>query len=345
MSKDKLQELLDMKDEDLDPTKLFNEEDDDADDKSEKNDDDDSDKADEDDKKEENSLSPEDWKRERAGLLKGITEERKKRQEFQRRLDTLTGTVNTILDKRSNQDADESGEKKKQVAIPIEVDEEGNDVLPVDKLDVILSPYKKEIENLRQMISANQQYTQSQTEQNRALQEILGEDEQFPKAYQKYTKARNWANQRVVEWQQDNGYSGAMTADQALDYVFTPELEAEFQEAFPGADLDSIVGMGQRAFRKSLKSLISKTPETPSDDEPEDDKKKDRKKEEQSRFQKVLKKPSGLAESRNSKKGQLSVAERASSLSAKDFLELTDKEAEMLEQALLDEEKSDGVKF
>jgi len=339
-----LEELLEMDESDLDPEKLMAE---DAD--AEDANDDDSNKDDKNDSDSEEDKP--DWDRERAGLLKGIQEERKKRQKFesqlkdsQRRLDTLTGTVQAILQNRSKQDAADEGEKKTP-KIVIEQDDEGNDVLPVDKLDVILAPYKEEIENLRQMISASTQQVQQNAEQTNALQEILGEDERFPRAHNKYIKARTWANNKVIEWLHDNGYQqgSTMTGEQAMDYVFTPELESEFSELFPKASLEHIVGNSKRSFRKALMSLSE---EPTSDDDADDDAElKARKKEQNDRFQKVLKKPSGLADSRNSKSGTLSVSDRVGELSADELVNMTDKEAAELERLLLAEEKSDGIKF
>lgn len=277
--------------------------------------------------------------RENAGLLKGMKEERKKRQDFQSRLDVLTGTVNAILEKRGKGAADpDSGDSKKKPVIAIEVDEDGNDVLPVDKLETVLSPYKQEIMNLRQLISAQHNIAQNDKTNDKALQIILGEDERYPKAYTKYSKARNWANQQVVEWQQENGWQGPMTGEQALEMVFEGNLEAEFSKQFPGADLEAVVGQTKRSLRKALKSFAE-----PTSAEGETATQKD--KGTGSRFQKVLNKPSGLAGARNAKGGNLSVTEKVGELSSIDIMSLSDKEADALMEALLAEEKSGGIKF
>ena len=133
-----------------------------------------------------------------------------------------------------------------------------------------------------------------------------------------------------------------MTGEQAMDYVFTPELESEFQELFPKASLEHIVGNSKRSFRKALLSLAE---EPTSENEDDTDELKARNKEKNDRFQKVLRKPSGLADSRNSKGGTLSVSDRIGELSAEELINMSDKEAQALEQALLAEEKSDGIKF
>ena len=272
--------------------------------------------------------------KERDGLLKGMKEERKKRQEFQSRLDVLTGTVNAILEKRSKGDAEPKGAEK--LSIVLETDEDGNDILPVEKLEAVLSPYKQEIENLRQMISAQHNLTQAQTEKSNVLQQILSEDESYPKAYNKYTQAREWANTQVVEWQKDNGWSGPMSGEQAMDLVFEGELEAQFQNQFPGADLEAVVGQSKRSLRKALKSLAGPAP---AEEETVEEKKPD------SRFQKVLQKPSGLSGARNVRSGATTVTEKLSTLSFRDISDLSDKEVAALQEALLAEERSDGVKF
>lgn len=285
--------------------------------------------------------------RENAGLLKGIKEERKKRQEFQSRLDTLTGTVNAILDKRANKatdsDADSTGAKQKVASIVLDIDDDGETVLPVDKLDAVLSPYRQEIENLKQMIAAGYQQTQKQAEGSAVLQRTLSEDERYSKIYNnEYMKARNWANEKVIEWQQDNNYQGALNGELAMEYVFDGELEKEFQNAFPGADLEAVVGQSNRSLKKALRSFIPKedvveTTSTSTDT--------DKKKESASRFQKVLNKPTGLSGARNAKAAQVDVVDKVGALSATDIMDLSDAEAAAIIEAMSADERTSGIKF
>jgi hypothetical protein len=284
--------------------------------------------------------------RENAGLLKGIKEERKKRQEFQSRLDVLTGTVNAILEKRAagntKSDADSTGAVKKP-AIILDIDDDGETVLPVDKLDAVLAPYREEIENLKGMIAAGYQQTQKQAAGNAVLQKTLSEDERFSKIYNnEYTKARTWANERVIEWQKDNNYQGQLNGELAMEYVFDGELEKEFQKAFPGADLEAVVGQSNRSLRRALRSFIPKDEEaatTVASAIPA------KGKESASRFQKVLNKPSGLSGARNAKAAQLDVVDKVGALSATDLLDMSDAEAAAILEAMSSEERTSGIKF
>lgn len=279
------------------------------------------------------------YKREKDGLLKGIQEERKKRQEFKGRLDQLSSTVNAILEKKIKGDADPTGATKKISGIQVEFDEDGNAYLPSEKLAAVLTPYQRKIMELENQTTATAQATRAEKASQQALQALLREDASYPAAYDSYQKAREWANNKVIEFQQANELEGPMLPELALDHVFTPEVEAEFTKQFPGADLESVVGNSKRAFRKALKGFatVSQTVEKPSLIE--------KKAPTDSRFQKVLKKPSGLGAAKNAKGADLSVSDRLSSLSATDIYDLSDKEIKALEQALLAEEKSDGIRF
>lgn len=278
--------------------------------------------------------------REKDGLLKGIQEERKKRQEFKGRLDQLTSTVNAILEQRTKGAADLTGEQKKQIkGITVEFDEDGNAYLPSEKLAAILTPYQRKIMELEERSTATAQQTQQQAEANRVLQQILSEDASYPTAFNSYQKAREWANQKVIEFQMENELRGPMTGEQALDYVFNPELETEFNTLFPGADLEAVVGNSKRAFRKALKSLA---PATQTDETPIVQTKKPAA---NSQFKKVLNKPSGLGATKNAKGGDLGVTDRLAELGSQDIMNLSDKEIRALEQALLAEEKTGGIRF
>jgi hypothetical protein len=63
-----------------------------------------------------------------------------------------------------------------------------------------------------------------------------------------------------------------------------------------------------------------------------------------SRFQKVLNKPSGLGETANAK-AEVSVVEKAGNLGSIDIMALSDEAAEQLEKAMLREENAEGITF
>lgn len=284
-----------------------------------------------------------DIQRERDGLLKGMKDERRKRQEFQGRFDQLSQTVNAILEQRSRGAADQTGADSTKVSkgIQVEFDEDGNAFLPEENMQAVLTPYQKKIMELEQKLAATSGQMKAETEGQRVLQQILSEDAAFPAAHAEYVKAREWANQRVVDYQLDNNLTGPMNGEQALDLVFDETAEAEFTKAFPGADLDAVVGNSQRAFRKALRSLA---PKETAAAEPTTETAPTQKATTDSRFQKVLNKPSGLGSAKNSKSAP-ALSERVGQLSHQDILSLNDSDIEALQEAMLAEEKSEGIRF
>lgn len=276
--------------------------------------------------------------REKDGFMKGMKDERRKRQEFQGRFDQLSQTVNAILEQRTKQATADTGDTKKLKGVPVEFDEDGNAFLPAENMQAMLTPYQKKIMELEQRLSATSGQIEQKHEENKVIQQILSEDEQYPTAYRKYQAAREWANQKVIDFQLDNNLQGPMTPEQALDYVFDETLETEFTQAFPGADLEAVIGNSKRAFRKALKSFKVKPTEEPIEKPIADKKTPD------SRFQKVLQKPSGLGNAKNSKSTP-PVTERVGQLSHQDIMSLNDADIAALQEAMLQEEKSDGIIF
>jgi hypothetical protein len=137
-----------------------------------------------------------------------------------------------------------------------------------------------------------------------------------------------------VEFQRENGMAGQMTSGQALDLVFDDSVEKEFSQRFPGVPLDEIVTAedSQRNFRKMLKSL-SAAADSRADTTGKE------------KFQKLLKKPSGLGSTPNAKSGHVNVSEKLSSFSSEDIMSLSDREVEALLRAMKSEEKEEGYLF
>jgi len=279
----------------------------------------------------------EDLKKEKFGLLQDVKGERRKRQEFKSELDNLKGTVSTILEQNANRSSSDQNDDSAKSRIPVEYTDDGDSFLSSNKIDEILASrtqkYEEEINNLKRMLLDSTQQAQQNQAADRALQSLLGEDERFGKAYTEYQKARDWANEKVIDYQEKNNITGFMNSVQALEHVFDKNSEAEFEKQFPGYDLEAILlgGDSPRLLRRAL-SNISESFDNPASNQ--DDK-----------FQKVLKKPSGLGQKANAKSNDDGITSSLGDISATDLLNLTDAQVKALEKALLDEEKSDGVKF
>jgi len=275
-----------------------------------------------------------DLEKEKQGLLRGVKDERRKRQELKGRLDQVTESVNDILttrDKLASQGQDKTTEAIVN-GIPVEFTDDGEAFLPADKWNAVISPYEEKIRSLEDQIEAlatqNSQVAQAEKIKN----SIVGENESYQPAYRKYQSARQWVEDRVIDFQRVNNIQGTLSSGQALDHVFDDDLRQEFTSQFGNIDLVDVVTAEDSThhFRRMLDSMANAmTPKT--DNKPD------------SRFQKVLNKPSGLGKAANAKGGEIPLSDRAGSMSSRDIMSLSDEQIAALEKALLREEETDGV--
>lgn len=278
-----------------------------------------------------------DLEKKSKGFYDNMKEERRKRQDIQSELDRIKGTVAAILEMRKQPAVvEELGKKPKFNGLPVAETEDGELYVPSDHLQTVIAPYEQKIAALEQRLQQTNIQQNVETETQRVLQSIVGEDESFGPAFQKYQAARKWVNDRVIEYQRETGMRGQMTSGQALDTVFSDDsIEQEFTKRFPGFNVEDVVQAedSQRLFRRTLKNISSvlqpKEPDKITNE----------------RFQRVLKKPAGLGSSTNAKGATLSISEKLGDLSPSDIMALTDSQAKALEKALYEEEKTDGLTF
>jgi len=278
-----------------------------------------------------------DLEKKSKGFYDNMKEERRKRQDIQSELDRIKGTVAAILEMRKQPAAlAELGPKPKFNGLPVAETEDGDLYVPSEQLNTVIAPYQQKIEALEQRLQQSNLQQNVESETAKVLQSIVGEDESFGPAFQKYQAARKWVNDRVIEYQRENGIRGPMTSGQALDTVFSDDhVEQEFAKKFPGFAVEDVVQAedSQRLFRRTMKNIASvlqpKIPDKITNE----------------RFQKVLKKPAGLGNATNAKGASLSISEKLGDLSPSDIMSLTDAQAKALERALLEEEKTDGLIF
>jgi len=279
--------------------------------------------------------------KEKAGLLKGVKAERSKRQEISGKLSQLTETVNGLLSSReaaAKSVVDDAAGSAK--GLPVTWTEDGEGFIDTDKLDEVLNPYKNEILNLKQQLEQTNSRAAADTEAEKVRRAIVGEDERYDKAYSKYQAARKWVVDQVADFANRNNVQRAMTSGEALDYVFDEgDALTEFESAFPGMNIEDIVTAedSKRHFRNTMGRVADAL--NPSEDLNPNVKKAD------SRFQKVLNKPSGLGSTTNAKAGNLSVMDKLASLTSSDLMEMDDATVAKLEAAIAAEEKSEGVNF
>jgi hypothetical protein len=282
--------------------------------------------------------------KEKHGLLQSAKSERRKRQEVSGRLNQLTDTVNDILTKR-NTAADilqQQAGPKTPAGIPVTFTDDGEAYVDPSKVQTLIEPYQSRINELERTIQLNNDRAANVMEADKVKNAIIGEDERFFTVNSRYQAARKWVNDQVIDFSRQNGINHELTSGQALDFVFNKELQDEFGERFEDIDLVDVVTAedSQHHFRQMLANtadamLSEPTPATTKLEPIRGD----------SRFQKVLKKPSGLGNQANAKAGALTISEKMASLTTEEILGLTDAQAEAFQKAILEEEKTDGVKF
>jgi hypothetical protein len=262
-----------------------------------------------------------------TGLLKAKQAETQKRQESAQRLSQLEGAVGTILSQRQQQGTESVTEQQaadaRGMGIPVTYDEDGNGWIDPSFVQNMVSPYQREINDLKAQLQHTNAAATALTEAERIKQSIIGEDERFGPAGGRYRAARRWVESAVTDYAKANGITGRnIQSGEALDKVFDANLRAEFNQEYPGLNLLSIVTAedSQEQFRMALDGIANvMKPDLESPKEKMD-----------SRFQKVLEKPSNLGNHANAKAGQLSIMDKIDSFSSNDIMDLSDAQVEAL---------------
>lgn len=271
--------------------------------------------------------------KEKQGLLKATQEERRKRQETRGRLDQITTTLNSMLDQREQLIAQSQRQKDEATlkGIPVEYDDDGDGYIADEGVRKMMTPHEEKIAALEAELAATRQGVQAQQEYNETVAALVGENEAYEPAHRQYKTARKWISDRVADWSYQNGWQGPMNSAEALTNVIDDNFEAEFAERFPGMDAFTVTVAEDSP--KHFRRMLAQTAKSLTDIEPAP---KD------SRFQRVIQKPSSLGKSANAKGNQSSLSEKLGNLSATDLLGFGDAEIEALTNHLRDEEK-DGI--
>jgi hypothetical protein len=272
----------------------------------------------------------EELSKEKQGLLSATKDERKKRQASTDRLNQLEGAVGAILSQRQQQGMESLTVKEaadaKTKGIPVTYDDDGNGWIDPKIMSDMLTPYQEKILELEQRLQTTNDVNSATGQAEKIRQGIIGEDERYGLASGKYRAARKWVEDAVFDFSRANNVTRQINSGEALDYVFDAQLRKEFTNEFEGLDLVDIVTAedSQDHFRRMLSNVADTT--TPKDEDlitgPKD--KMD------SRFQKVLNKPSSLGNQANAKAGQLTILEKVGNLKTEDIMDLSDGQIEAL---------------
>jgi len=281
----------------------------------------------------------EDMKRERQGLMSAAKSERHKRQDIQQNLDSLTSTVNGLLQQRQ---AAKKVDDITENILPVEFTEDGDEAfIKSEKVESLLQPLQEKIQQLEAALVNTTGAAEGNRKAQESIEAIVGEDERYSKVYNKFKSARQWINSQVIDFQKDNNIKGILNSGQVLDHIVDKNMEDEFKKKYPELDIIDVITAGdsQRHFR----GMLSKTAAVL--DELNGNVNNPVNKKDSSNFKKIINKPSGLGSATNAKGGELSISEKVGNLDALDIMDLSDKQVKQLEKALLAEEVAGGVDF
>jgi len=265
----------------------------------------------------------------KMGLLKAKQAQTTKRQGAEDRLNQMEGAVNALLSQRQQQGIESVTETQaadaKSKGIPVNYDDDGNGWIDPNYIAQLTSPYVQKINDLEARLQQSNATSNAQVEADRVMQGIIGEDERYGSASGKYRAARKWVEDQVFEFSKANGITASLNSGQALDHVFSNEYsQQEFKNLFGDLDLIDVVTAedSQMNFRRTLGNIADAM--TPKEDPTLPKAQMD------SRFQKVLDKPSNLGGQANAKAGQLSVLDRLNNISPSELEEYTDDQIDTL---------------
>jgi len=280
--------------------------------------------------------------RKHRGVFKELKSERRTRQEMGEQYNNLSKTIQQIIQQRQ---AAQTVEPQQTInGIPVEFDENGDAFIPQEKLVGLTKPLQDRIESLQKSMATTKGQMEQQAAAQAAINNVLSEDERYPDVWPVYQKARAWANDAVIDWQQENEVQGVIKSNDALKYIFDSKLQSEFNKQFPGLSLEHIVTAedGDYFLKRTLANIADAVFAEEEEEAVVPTKKVASK---SSKFSKVLNKPNGLGASANKSGSQKSIIDTAESLSSLDALDLSDAQADALIRALEREEKVGGITF
>lgn len=273
----------------------------------------------------------EELQKEKLGLLSATKEERRKRQDRDLRIGKMEGAINGILSQRQQQGAEsvtnsEAAEARRQ-GLSVTYDEDGNGWIDDAQLNNLLTPYQQKIMDLERRLEFSDNRHTAVDEAERVRQAIISEDEQYAPAANRLRAARKWVEDAVLDHAKATGRRNPMSSGEALSQVFDKDLRAEFSNEFDGMDLIDIVTAedSEDHYRRTLDRIAETL--APEESIPTPKEKMD------SRFQRVLNKPSNLGTNANAKAGQLSIYEKVGNLKSQDIMDLSDAQIDALMSA------------
>ena len=266
----------------------------------------------------------------KTGLLKAKQAQTLKRQGAEDRLSQVEGAVNAMLSQRQQQGMESVTESEAAGArsrgIPVTYDDDGNGWIDPDLITQLTTPYENRINDLEAKLQQTDAASTANVQATKIMEGIIGEDERYGSANGRYRAARKWVEDTVFDFTKTNGITQPMSSGQALDNVFTDKwVQEEFAKTFEGVDLVDVVTAedSQMNFRRVLNNIAATA-------KVEDNNLTLPKEKMDSRFQKVLDKPSTLGGQANAKAGQLTVLDKINNITTNELMEYSDDQIDLL---------------
>jgi len=198
------------------------------------------------------------------GLYGSMKAEREERQDLSSRLEGITQIFSESLAKRDEKADAPEPEKLSIDRLKVEVDDDGNAFIPVDDtLKSLIAAQNsgstnKEVEELRRTVEQDKIFRDEEADFQVKKNAIIGEDPAYVPAYDQISKAYDWFNNRLVEYQKDNRIPGFVSTPEALDIADQENFEQEFKKEFPTVDMEKAARLydGTHDFRTGLKSGV-----------------------------------------------------------------------------------------
>ena len=253
-----------------------------------------------------------------TGQFSALKEERGKRQNLQGRLEEISSTLKDIQAAK----AEVKEEPDANLSIPVEIDEEGTATISQKVIDDLVAERLKLLEDKVGKVEAatteSDNRTRQEKETSKIIDNIVAENETFPKAHNALNGAVKWLDERLIPKLEEDGFKTTPPTGTILDVLDGTEIESEFEKQFPGVSLDVIVRAhdSKRDLRAALKHL---SPEEEKAEEKDD-------KTDMKTLASLAKKPSNLTGETNQKETRGLTLDMIASIDTEDMLEMSDDE-------------------
>ncbi|MDY6827241.1 MAG: hypothetical protein SVV67_08760 [Bacillota bacterium] len=184
-------------------------------------------------------------KKENKGLYHAQKNERQTRQGLQSQLDQLKGMMEEaraqralMIDEAAEQSVEGVTTKK---GVPVSFDDDGNPYVDPKELTGLanaeITALKKELEAMKSQNFQQETVTANKT----IISNVIGENENYPAAYQHVRKAYQFLDDKSGEIMDRYGLSLQTTSLDEVMSLLERDYGEQFESQFPGLDIDVVV--------------------------------------------------------------------------------------------------------